>query len=242
MLGVGRYGHGVTALADRVVRALQTAYTPHRDPARAPAMAAYMRDQFPFLGLAAPEQRRLARVALAGLPVPNEADVRSVAAQLWRLPEREYQYAGCDYVTAHVDCCGPTFLQPLERLITTKSWWDTVDVLCRHGAGAIVLADRTQRVVMDRWIESNDLWLARSAILHQERWKAETEADVLFDYCLRRAADTDFFIRKAIGWALRSYAHVDTIAVLDFLDEHGGELSPLSRREALKRVDTGVRR
>jgi 3-methyladenine DNA glycosylase AlkD len=237
----GRYGHGVTALADQVVGALQAAYGPHRDAARASGMAAYMRDQFPFLGLSAPEQRRVGRAALAGLAVPKEADVRSVAQQLWRLREREYQYAACDYIVAHVAVCGPTFLEPLERLITTKSWWDTVDVLCRHGAGVIVLADRTQRVVMDRWVESDNVWLARSAILHQERWKAETDAEVLFDYCLRRAKDTDFFIRKAIGWALRSYAHVDTASVLDFLDEHGDELAPLSRREALKRVDTGVK-
>jgi 3-methyladenine DNA glycosylase AlkD len=94
---------------------------------------------------------------------------------------------------------------------------------------------------MDRWVESDNVWLARSAILHQERWKAETDAEILLDYCLRRAKDTDFFIRKAIGWALRSYAHVDTASVLDFLDEHGDELAPLSRREALKRVDTGVK-
>ncbi len=220
--------------------ALETAYTSHRDPVRAASMAAYMRDQFPYLGLAAREQRRLARTALANLPKPREADVRSVAQTLWRMPEREYQYAACDYVSAHIDVCGPGFLTTLERLITTKSWWDTVDVLCRHGAGAIVHADRAQRVVMDRWVESDDLWLARSALLHQERWKGDTDPDVLFSYCLRRAADTDFFIRKAIGWALRSYAHVDTSAVLAFLDEYGEQLSPLSRREALKRVDIGV--
>ena len=231
----------MTALSDRVVRALQGAFAPKRDRARAVSMSAYMRDQFEYIGLSAPEQRRLAREALSGFPTPTEADLSAAARTLWRLPEREYQYAACDYIAAHIRVCGPSFLETLQKLITTKSWWDTVDVLCRHGAGAIVHADLTQRVVMDAWIESDDLWLARSAILHQERWKADTDPEVLFSYCLRRASDTDFFIRKAIGWALRSYAHVDTLAVLAFLDEHGSALAPLSRREALKRVDIGVR-
>src|SRR5262245_38041700 len=108
--GDERYGHEVTELADRVVRALQREYAAHRDPSRAPAMAAYMRDQFAYLGLSAPEQRRLARSALAGFAKPKEADVRSVAQQLWRLPEREYQYAACDYIAAHINVCRATFL------------------------------------------------------------------------------------------------------------------------------------
>ena len=97
-------------LAAIAIERLRAVFVPARDPARAEAMAAYMRDRYPFLGLPAPEQRRLARVALAGLPAPSEADVVAVTAACWAEPEREYQYAACDYAIRHVRRCGPGFL------------------------------------------------------------------------------------------------------------------------------------
>jgi 3-methyladenine DNA glycosylase AlkD len=224
-----------TTLADEVVGRLVATFSAAADPERAATMAAYMRNQFPFFGLPTQERRRLTRGALRGLPKPNEGDAIGVAFRCWEHDERELQYAGSEYLCTHVGICSPAALGPLEELITTRSWWDTVDLLCRHGSGEIVRRHRERRVVMDRWIGSDYLWLARSAILHQERG-AETDEDVLFDYCLRRAADSDFFLRKAIGWALRSYAHTDATAVRSFLAAHGGALSGLSKREALKRV------
>jgi 3-methyladenine DNA glycosylase AlkD len=225
-----------TELAEEVVGRLVAAFVAAADPERAAAMAAYMRNQFSFFGLPTQERRRLTRGALRGLPRPTEADAIGVARRCWEHDERELQYAGGEYLCTHVDVCSPSALAPLEELITTRSWWDTVDLLCRHGSGEIVRRHREQRVLMDRWIDSEDRWLARSAILHQERWGAQTDEAVLFDYCLRRAADSDFFLRKAIGWALRSYAHTDATAVRTFLAAHDGELSALSKREALKRV------
>jgi 3-methyladenine DNA glycosylase AlkD len=225
-----------TPLADEVVARLVAAFSAAADASRAGPMAAYMRDQFAFFGLPSPERRRLTRSALRGLPAPDERDAVAVALACWAAEERELQYAGAEYLCDHIDRCGPAVLGPLEELITTRSWWDSVDLLCRHGAGEIVRRFPTERVVMDRWIGSGDLWLARSAILHQERWGAATDRETLFAYCVRRAGDTEFFIRKAIGWALRSYAHVDAAAVRAFLAAHDAELSGLSKREALKRV------
>ena len=95
-------------------------------------------------------------------------------------------------------------------------------------------ADRTLATATDRWIGGDDIWLARSAILHQLRWGADTDADRLFEYSLRRAGDTEFFIRKAIGWALRQYARTDPDAVRAFVERH--EFSGLTRREALKHL------
>jgi len=225
-----------TALAAEIVGRLVAAYAAAADPERAAPMAAYMRNQFPFFGVPTQERRRLTREALRGLPKPAEADAVSVAFGCWEHDERELQYAGSEYLCAHLGVCSPAVMGPLEELITNRSWWDTVDLLCRHGSGEVVRRHREQRAVMDRWIGSDDIWLARSAILHQERWGAETDQDVLFDYCLRRAVDTEFFVRKAIGWALRSYAHTDVDAVRAFLLAHDDELSGLSKREALKRV------
>ena len=95
---------------------------------------------------------------------------------------------------------------------------------------------------MDRWLVDDDIWLARTAILHQLDWKADTDADWLFAACIRRAGDTEFFIRKAIGWALRSYSYVDPVAVERFVTDHADELSGLSRREALKAIERTRRR
>lgn len=224
------------SLPGEVVARLSESFESARSPERAVPMKAYMRDQFDYFGIAAPEQRRLARAALAGLPAPAERDVKAVAKACWDRTEREFQYFACDYIERYIDRCTPAFITTLERLITTKSWWDTVDGLCRNGAGPLVLAHPELVDVMDRWLVSDNIWLARSAILHQGRWKGRTDRERLFRYCLTRGGDTEFFIRKAIGWALRDYAHVDAPAVRRFLAEHDAELSGLSKREALKRV------
>jgi 3-methyladenine DNA glycosylase AlkD len=95
---------------------------------------------------------------------------------------------------------------------------------------------------MDSWLASGDVWLARSALLHMNRWKADTDAEWLFAACLARAGDRDFFTRKAIGWALREYSKVDERAVVAFVDDHAAELSGLSRREALMWLERRRRR
>lgn len=226
-----------TALAVEVVARWRAAFGPAADPERAGPMTAYMKGHFAFLGITTPQRRALARTAIAGLPTPDEADVAAVAALAWALDAREYQYAAVDYAVRWVRRCSPDFLPVAESLISTKSWWDTVDLLAANVVGPLVAATPTLRSEMDRWLVSDDLWLARSAILHQLKWKADTDADWLFAACLARAADTDFFLRKAIGWALREYSKTDEAAVRRFVADHDAELSGLSKREALKWLD-----
>ncbi len=131
----------------------------------------------------------------------------------------------------------PAFLPVAEHMIATKSWWDTVDLLAANVVGPLVAATPALRSEMDRWLVSDDLWLARSALLHQLKWKGDTDADWLFAACLTRAGDTEFFLRKAIGWALREYSKTDAAAVRRFVSDHDAELSGLSKREALKWLD-----
>ena len=125
-------------------------------------------------------------------------------------------------------------LADVEPLITSKSWWDTVDSLAGHTVGVLVAQHPELASTMDEWISSEDIWLARTAILHQLGYKAKTDRDRLFAYCLRRAADREFFIRKAIGWALREYSKTDAKAVHAFVRTNAGTLSSLSSKEALK--------
>jgi 3-methyladenine DNA glycosylase AlkD len=226
----------MTALADTVLDRLVAEYGAAADPERAAGMVAYMRHQFPFLGISSVPRRALNRRVLAGLPKPAEADLAATALRCWRLPEREYQYFACDWLVRHARVAGPGFLPTLRILITTKSWWDTVDALAAGVAGAIVARHPAARSTMDEWLAGDNLWLTRVALLHQLNYRADTDAGWLFAACASRADHKDFFIRKAIGWALRQYARTDPGAVRDFVAAHRDRLSGLSVREALKHL------
>jgi 3-methyladenine DNA glycosylase AlkD len=197
-------------------------------------MRAYMRDQFPFLGVPAPQQTILARTVLAGLGRPSEEDLRVVATSCWALPEREFQYFACSYLRRYQAVCSSSFLSVVRQLLVRKSWWDTVDTLAAHIVGPLVLRDAVLESTMDSWLSGDNLWLTRTAILHQLAYKGRTDADRLFRYCSARADHPDFFIRKAIGWALREYAKTSPSAVTAFVA--ATSLSGLSRREALKNL------
>jgi 3-methyladenine DNA glycosylase AlkD len=197
-------------------------------------MARYMRQQFSFLGIPSPMQAALAREALAELRPASADDLRDLALGLWALPEREYQYAACGVLGRHARLLGPGFLDTAARLITTRPWWDTVDSLAKNVVGAIVLRHHETGGVVDEWIDARDMWLRRTALLHQLGYKERTNVERLFRYCTLRAGESEFFIRKAIGWALREYSKVAPQAVIAFVAQNERLLSPLSRKEALK--------
>jgi len=223
----------LTPLARTVLDRLTDAFPAAGDPAQAGPMRAYMRDAFPFLGIKSPHRRLVSRQVLTGLPRPTEDDLRSVALNCWQLPEREYQYFAVDWLSRHAAVCTPGFLVTAETLITTKSWWDTVDALAAHVVGAIVARHPTTVSTMDSWILEENIWLVRTAILYQLKYKEDTDAVRLFRYCATQAGHPDFFVRKAIGWALREYARTDAAAVRRFVQANT-TLSGLSVREALK--------
>ncbi|KUF17093.1 DNA alkylation repair protein [Streptomyces silvensis] len=221
----------LTARFAEAARAAQAA-----DPVRAADMRAYMKDIAPFLGITSPARREVSRAVLAGTPRPDEADCAALALRCWRLPEREYQYFAVDYLRRYIGRCSSGFLPVARHLVTTRPWWDTVDALAAHVVGSLVAADPALTVEMDAWIEDDDLWAVRTALLHQLRYKDATDTGRLFAYCARQAAHPDFFVRKAIGWCLREYAKTDPDAVRDFVARHRDVLAPLSVREALKNI------
>lgn len=226
----------VPALPDLVLRRLAATFEPAADPARAKAMASYMRDQFPFLGIPAPRQRLLSRQAVATLPRPSEPDLAAVALACWSRPEREYQYFACGYLRRYVRACSPDLLTTAARLITEKSWWDTVDTLASNLVGPLVARHRHLARTMDGWILDPNIWLVRAALLHQLHFREATDTERLFRYCTDQAGNPEFFVRKAIGWALREYAKTDPDAVRRYVAAHRGRMSPLSVREALKNI------
>ncbi|MCL8014863.1 DNA alkylation repair protein [Streptomyces sp. AS02] len=225
-----------SALADTVLERLTAAYAAAADPERAVAARAYMKDVAPFLGIPTPDRRTLSRTVVQGTPRPDETDCTAVALRCWQLPEREYHYFAVDYLRRHVGRCSSGLLPVARHLITTVSWWDTVDALAAHVVGGLVAADPALTADMDAWIVDDDLWVVRTALLHQLRYKERTDSERLFAYCLRQSGHPDFFIRKAIGWCLREYGKTDPDAVRDFLARERGRFAPLSVREALKNI------
>lgn len=226
----------MSPLPTTVLDRLTTVYAAAANADRARAMAGYMRDQFPFLGIDGPAQKVLAREVLAGLTRPTEADLVAVALGCWALPEREYQYFACAWLRRHSRACGSGFLDTARHLVVTKPWWDTVDTLAAHVVGPLVARHPALVPAMDDWSANENMWLARTAILHQLRYRDATDEERLFRYCTALAGHRDFFIRKAIGWALREYAKTDPVVVRSYVEANRNRLSPLSIREALKNL------
>ncbi len=206
------------------------------EPDRAEPMAAYMKHHFRFLGVRSPAARSASKPILAQGKNAEAEELIAFADRCWQEPEREFQYVGCLLLRKWVAALGPANLADLERYVTEKSWWDTVDSLAAWSVGPLVLTNRELVEVMDEWIHSDNMWLARTAILHQLSYKGDTDVDRLFAYAETRAEDTEFFIRKAIGWALRQYARQDPDQVRAFVAANEDRLSGLSKREALKHI------
>lgn len=210
---------------------LVTALAAAADPAQAAPMAAYMRDQFPFLGVKSPEREAVLRDHLAqhGPPGALEPLVRA----LWALPQREYQYLGVDLLKRYKKQLTPDHVPLLEFVLTERPWWDTVDALAAHPVGAVFARyPQTRAETVARWRRDPGIWLRRTTLLFQLGYKERTDAALLFSLIVENVGDEEFFIQKAAGWALRQYSRIDATAVTDFVADT--PLAPLAEREALK--------
>eukprot|EP00658_Telonema_sp_P-2_P061418 TRINITY_DN50115_c0_g1_i1.p2 TRINITY_DN50115_c0_g1~~TRINITY_DN50115_c0_g1_i1.p2 ORF type:complete len:223 (+),score=54.51 TRINITY_DN50115_c0_g1_i1:90-758(+) len=167
--------------------------------------------------------------------IPSSA-VLPLAELLFACDERELHLDAVDLLAKHADSLSVRDLPVLERILATKSWWDTVDLIASSAVGSIVLGDSTGQgaKVMDTWIASPNLWIRRSAIIHQLKFKKATDEERLLRYVRRCMHEREFFITKAIGWALRQHARLQPLVVQEFVREHEEALASLSKREALK--------
>jgi 3-methyladenine DNA glycosylase AlkD len=226
--------------AATIVRDIRSVFRAHADASKAAGMRAYMRDQFPFLGIISPVRKQLQKELVGGL-----GDVLvafDVAEQLFAFDEREYQYSACDLLSRVVSrkqspLPNPNvLLERVEALLRVKSWWDTVDALAPAVAGTIVKrsAELDVREVGRRWIRDDDFWVQRAAMLLQLKYKADTDEPLLFELVLHVASSKEFFLRKGAGWVLREYSKTAPKAARKFLDAHYDELSGLTLREASK--------
>ena len=195
------------------------------------AMKAYMRGRFEFLGVKTPARRKAAK---AFFKKHGGADIDwRFVRQAWEHPFREMQYAALDYLETRKNLLRPGDLPQLKKLAQSKSWWDTIDFLDRLAGGIIAGFPETRPVIL-QWSRDEDIWLRRLAIDNQLLRKDQTDQHLLEQILVNNLNQTEFFINKAIGWALRDYSKTNPEWVKNFIRQHHGKMAPLSIREASK--------
>lgn len=222
----------------------------HKNEENAEKQAAYLRHQFEFIGLKTPERRLLAKDFLKEKKADKQIDWKLVF-EFWNLPEREFQYLALDYLHQMKKWLIFDDMEKIKKLTVSKSWWDTVDALDEL-VGHLLLTGRKQatendstayeqvKTLVKEWAQAENFWLRRIAIDCQLSFKNQTDLELL-SYNIEKNllgsffAD-EFFITKAIGWALRDLAKTNSTWVIKFIEEHENKMAKLSIREASKHL------
>jgi 3-methyladenine DNA glycosylase AlkD len=225
------------SFSSNFIKELSPALKKMGDRKRAIGAQMYMKDIAPFIGVATPERRSLVKKIAKEMSTPTSEELGATARKLWTLDEREFQYVANDLISIHWKVCDKNFLADhVEDLVITKSWWDTVD-----GLGSVAISPLTDKFgcekLIERWNKSPNMWLNRAAIQHQRGRRFETDVNLVLQYCDDHADSNEFFIVKAIGWALRDLAPVSPSAVRRFLKEH-----PDLGRVAVREAERGLNR
>lgn len=198
-------------------------------------MAAYMKTDMPHYGVQKPDREPVARAMVRQFPASSRASLRRAVLALWGQPHREEKYLAIQFAVRHPDLITASSLPLYKQLIREGAWWDFVDDIAIRLVGRALLDDRAKvRPVLEKWLEGRDLWLRRSVIISQIKHKEATSWRHLSADCVARMHEKEFFVAKAIGWALREYSYTEPDRVQAFLLEHREQMQPLSFREGAK--------
>lgn len=215
------------------VGAIKEAFNAVENPENAYWMRWYMRDQYPFIGIKKPE-RAIIFKAIYKTDGRSE-DWFEVCSELFAMPEREFQYVAMEYMIKAKKSWDNRVPELIDRWVDDKTWWDVVDVLSPKILSEYFLLFPGQRDIwIARWMKSPIFWHQRLCILFQLNYKSKTDLALLSEVILSLNTSKEFFIQKAIGWALRQYARTDADWVRNFVEQN--PLMPLSKREALKHI------
>ena len=215
---------------------LKKLFEQNANPAQAADMSRYMRDQFEYLGIKTPQRTSLQKEFIQHNGLPALGDLDIITRDLWGLSQREFQYAALSLMGKLEKKFEPEFIITIEHLLVTKSWWDTVDTIAGNAVGMqFKRFPEVKAKYLKKWRKSDNFWLRRTTLLFQLGYKKETDFDLLCELVKENLGSDEFFINKAIGWALRQYAHTNPAPVKKFV-KATKDLHPLSRREALKNI------
>jgi 3-methyladenine DNA glycosylase AlkD len=231
-----RAGGAFMGVDRELIAAVRRELAARADPVRAAAEQAYMKSAMPYYGLTSPQLRQVTRQVFADHPLETFDGWRDTTLAMWREATRaEERYAALALAAdrRYRRYRDITMLPMYEEFIVTGAWWDYVDTVVGTLIDELLDTDReTLTPILLQWSTDENLWKRRASIIAQIKKKDGTDLSLLYACIEPNRGDKEFFIRKAIGWALRSYAWVDLDEVERYCDTH--ELSPLSRREALK--------
>lgn len=214
------------------IEQLTALFEEHRNDDNAGPMKKYMKDHFPFLGIKSPLRKELEKQFFKETGILKEEFNKDIVEGLWDKDQREYHYTAITYIGKFIKKMPKDTILLLERLITTKSWWDSVDSIAPLVGE---LARKYPELVeenINHWSKHDNSWLRRASILFQLKYKNETNEALLYEYMVKNADSKEFFIQKAIGWALREYSKTNPESVQAFIE--GNQLAPLSIREGSK--------
>ena len=222
-------------LVTDLVGEIRGALRARADPARAPQQRAYMKSAMPFLGVAVPDVRRITRAQVRGLQIVDAETLRGAALTLWDdAAYREERYAAMSLLATPSASVDLAVVPVVEHMVRTGRWWDYTDELAHRLAARHDVAPAATAALVRRWSTDEDMWIRRIAIISQLGRRDRVDRELLGEVIAANLSDREFFISKAIGWALREYAGVEPGWVRQYTDTH--DLSPLSRREALKHL------
>ena len=208
------------------------------DPARAQGQQAYMKSAMPFFGVTVPEVRRIASSLVRERPFADVDAWQDTLLDIWRrAAKREERYAAVEILNhaRHRRWVTPSVFPTIEELVVTGAWWDFVDAIASRAVGTALANDPADVAALLRtWSVDPNIWKRRTAILAQLKRGLNTDRVLLFDLIEPSIGDSEFFLRKAIGWALRAYSKVAPDAVVAYVAANTERLSPLTKREGLK--------
>ncbi|MEA1897536.1 MAG: DNA alkylation repair protein [Bacteroidota bacterium] len=214
---------------------LSIRFKKHEDPERAFQMKKYMKDRYPFFGIQANPRRAICSQFLKDYGFPDKKVLFEMVKLLWEKDEREFQYFGAELANKFKNNIEENDLEIFQWMIVNKSWWDTVDFIAANLVGSYFkLYDQHIGQIMKEWLDSGNIWLQRTTLIFQLKYREKTDVELLTRQILALKDSKEFFIRKAIGWALREYSKTNPDWVREFVGKTA--MSGLSTREALKRI------
>lgn len=226
---------GNSSLSKQVVAFVSEQLRARADPAKAVEMAAYMKTQMPFYGVQKPYRVPILRSLKKDFLPSSIEEYQDTVSALWKQKHREEKYCAINYATLFPQYVVFESLPLYEEMIRTGAWWDFVDPLAVDLVGDVLLANRKRMSpVIRKWSKDSDFWIRRASLLSHLHHKHETDEELLYESCLLLADETEFFIRKGMGWALREYSKTNQKSVRSFVKKNKNRLSSLTIKEASK--------
>lgn len=208
----------------------------HNNLEQSTGMAAYLKNKFKLLGIKTPERKLIQKQIIGKHGYPALEEIEIVVKELWDLPFREFHYLAIDLIVKYKNQVPEKTIELYHYMIINNSWWDTVDLIATNSVGTLV--SRFPSLIeshINQWSLDKNIWLQRTAIIHQLKFKDKVNTALLTQYIEQSMETKEFFLNKAIGWSLRQHSRVDPQWVINFVNQHPG-LSNLSQKEALRLI------